>query len=170
MIVHLRAYREAKVIAVFIPLPSEIQIRDIITHAFDAGKIVVAPRCLPGNLLSFHRMQPDYLQNLESGIYGLQEPPREWEIFDTDATTGPAVMLVPGLAFTPDGCRLGKGKGYYDRTLATLGAHWTTIGICYSWQVVERLPADSLDKPVDMVVDGRQVHDRRVHGGQHPED
>ena len=80
------------------------------------------------------------------GAYGITE------------STGPIVTdydsidlaIIPGRAFTPDGCRLGRGKGYYDRLLPLL--HCPTIGICFSFQILENIPIDTHDIKVDKVI------------------
>lgn len=62
------------------------------------------------------------------------------------------VVVVPGLAFTADGRRLGQGGGHYDRFLARLGAGCLTIGAAYAEQVVEDLPTEAHDVRLHMVV------------------
>jgi 5-formyltetrahydrofolate cyclo-ligase len=62
------------------------------------------------------------------------------------------VVLVPGLAFTPDGHRLGQGGGHYDRFLARLRGECVTVGVCFHEQVVTELPVEEHDILVDVVV------------------
>jgi 5-formyltetrahydrofolate cyclo-ligase len=66
--------------------------------------------------------------------------------------TWPDVVLVPGLAFTPTGQRLGQGGGWYDRFLPRLRDDAVTIGVAFGPQIVAALPLDDHDVPVDMVV------------------
>ena len=61
------------------------------------------------------------------------------------------IMLVPGLAFTSHGERLGRGGGFYDRYLAQLPPATTRIGVCFGMQIVERLPTEPHDQRVDAV-------------------
>ena len=61
-------------------------------------------------------------------------------------------MVVPGLAFTLDGRRLGYGGGYYDRFLAALPASATTVGLCFREQLVDDLPLDPHDLAVALVI------------------
>lgn len=65
----------------------------------------------------------------------------------------PDVVVVPGLAFTATGDRLGQGGGWYDRFLAASAA--TSIGVCFAEQVVEALPVESHDVTMDHVVTDR---------------
>jgi 5-formyltetrahydrofolate cyclo-ligase len=62
------------------------------------------------------------------------------------------VVVVPGLAFTPDGRRLGQGGGHYDRFVARLRPDCVTIGACFHEQLVVDLPTEPHDRGVDYVV------------------
>lgn len=62
------------------------------------------------------------------------------------------VILVPGLAFTRDGQRLGRGGGFYDRLLSQLPARALKLGVCFDLQIVERLPSEPHDQRVNAVV------------------
>lgn len=61
------------------------------------------------------------------------------------------VAIVPGMAFDREGHRLGRGKGYYDRFLAQL-PHIYKIGICFPFQLVDKVPADVHDILMDEVI------------------
>ena len=65
------------------------------------------------------------------------------------------VVVVPGLAFTPEGARLGQGGGHFDRFLVRLRADCLKIGVCYVEQLVDQLPTAELDVHVDRVVTDR---------------
>ena len=86
---------------------------------------------------------------LHVGAFGIAEP------------DGPAadpslvdVVLVPGLAFTPDGRRLGQGGGFYDRFLPLLRSDCLTIGVCFAEQLVDDLPSEEHDWVLhDLVTD-----------------
>jgi 5-formyltetrahydrofolate cyclo-ligase len=62
------------------------------------------------------------------------------------------VILVPGLAFTKNGHRLGRGGGYYDRYLASLPATTMKIGVCFALQIVNMLPLEPHDQQMDAIV------------------
>ncbi len=72
---------------------------------------------------------------------------------DTPPVTPPkdAVIIVPCIAYDKMGYRLGRGKGYYDRYLSELADNYK-IGICFPWQIVEKLPVESHDMRVDEVL------------------
>ena len=69
----------------------------------------------------------------------------------------PDVVVVPGLAFTAAGDRLGQGGGWYDRFLSQVRPDCTTIGVCFAEQVVESLPVEGHDVVMDHVVSDRGV-------------
>jgi 5-formyltetrahydrofolate cyclo-ligase len=62
------------------------------------------------------------------------------------------LLVVPGVAFDRRGIRLGRGAGCYDRFLPTIPPPAALVGLAWSWQVVDELPADRWDVPVDAVV------------------
>jgi 5-formyltetrahydrofolate cyclo-ligase len=69
----------------------------------------------------------------------------------------PDVVIVPGLAFTAAGDRLGQGGGWYDRFLATVRSDCVSIGVCFDGQLVDALPVEAHDITVDHVVTERGV-------------
>lgn len=70
----------------------------------------------------------------------------------------PDVVVVPGLAFTTAGDRLGQGGGWYDRFLSKIRPNCTTIGVGFDQQIVEALPTEAHDVGLDFVVtDGGMV-------------
>jgi 5-formyltetrahydrofolate cyclo-ligase len=84
-------------------------------------------------------------EGLVAAVWGIREP------------QGPAVepaaidlVVVPGVAFTLTGARLGHGKAYYDRFLATVGA--PKVGVCFDEQLVDELPMEPHDVWLDKVV------------------
>ena len=62
------------------------------------------------------------------------------------------LVVVPGVAFTAGGVRLGRGKGYYDRYLSQAEFRGVTVGVCYAHQLVGELPSEPHDVAVDCVV------------------
>jgi 5-formyltetrahydrofolate cyclo-ligase len=67
------------------------------------------------------------------------------------------VVVVPGVAFTADGQRLGQGGGWYDRFLAALRDDAVAIGVCFDVQIVDDLPVEAHDRRVHVVVTERRV-------------
>lgn len=108
--------------------------------------------CLPvvasrGEPLRFRLWEPEH--PLQKGSYGINAP------LDSAPEAIPDTLLVPLVAFDRQGGRLGYGKGYYDRTIATLRQHNKSlhvIGVAYSTQCVERIPMQPHDERLPLIV------------------
>jgi len=105
--------------------------------------LVSYPRCR-GNRLSFHPVSA--LSELVPGRFGILEPTpgRSPERLD--------LIVVPGLAFTAEGNRLGRGGGFYDRFLSTIPETTFKIGVCFEFQRVSKIPHEPHDVKMDAVV------------------
>jgi 5-formyltetrahydrofolate cyclo-ligase len=79
---------------------------------------------------------------------------RQW----ASPSNGCALALVPGLAFTPSGIRMGRGKGWYDRFL-TAWPGLIRVGICFSSQKMSQLPKESWDIDMDYLIDESGIHE-----------
>ena len=125
-------------IAVYRASKEEIDLADFITAALSFGCAVFAPRW---NGTDYELVRLQDFATLVKGPHGILEPP-----------AGPAVRpedvrawLVPGLAFTKDGGRLGYGGGWYDRLLCRAAKQTPKIGIAYGFQLVDELPTEPHD-------------------------
>jgi len=104
------------------------------------------------------------LDDLRFGAFGILEPPAIGALeppaigaLEQDRL-GDALVCVPGLAFTPAAARLGRGGGYYDRMLAALPAEAATAGLSYSFQLIDRLPEQTHDRRLDLIVTESAVY------------
>ena len=86
---------------------------------------------------------------LVPGAYGIPEPPEDAEILDPRAF---GLILVPGVAFSPEGRRLGRGGGYYDRYLAD--TRGLKVALARDLQLTPHLPAGPHDIDVDLIITG----------------
>ena len=121
----------------------EIDLDPVIRELLRQG----ADIAVPAVLAQVGHMQPIRLPSLEASDletdrYGLRVPRQPWSTIETAELD---VILVPGVAFTMEGDRLGRGGGYYDRLLARTPNHVLRIGICHRVQVVENLPVRAHD-------------------------
>lgn len=140
------------VVSAYWPMAEEIDIRPLMA-ALDACGIglalpVVVKKGLP---LIFRRWQPG--EPLHSASFGLSEPGPEMP------EARPDLILAPLLAFDAAGRRLGWGGGFYDRTIAKLRAEGkiTVVGIAFSAQEFEQVPAGSYDQLIDWVATEKSV-------------
>lgn len=134
----------AKSVYGYMALSWETGTLDLIKYLFDQGINVAFPR-VEGSEMEFYRVES--FDDLEVGSYRIMEPKGYCEKVDWPD----AVILVPGIAFTRDGRRLGKGGGYYDKYLERYPGH-RTVALAYDFQVVPELPTDVHDHAVDAVI------------------
>jgi 5-formyltetrahydrofolate cyclo-ligase len=142
----LAACRElgARTVMAFVGFGSEPDTTGLIELLRSNGITVVLPRIEGDHIVGVvhaHGM------NLAIGPFGIPAP--------TGSAIEPTtidVVLLPGLAFTRDGRRLGQGGGFYDRFLPLLGPDATTIGVCFREQLVEQLVTEPHDRIVDLVI------------------
>ena len=142
-IAELKEVVQASVIALFMALPDEPQTAAFIEQ-LSRHKRVVVPR-IEGEEMEFY----DIADGVKIGAFGIMEPIATKPVEPSEID----VMVVPGVAFTRYGARLGRGKGFYDKYLSRKGFRAYTIGVCYPCQLVEELPAESHDKRIELVVE-----------------
>lgn len=136
-------YREAKIIATYLPFPHEFQTIQLIKQAQRDGKQVVIPKTYPKGRMEFVSYEP---QQLARTSFGLLEPQGDLTVVNPCQID---LVHVPGLVFTHDGYRIGYGAGYYDRYLA--GFKGKTISSIYPCQLQEFIPK-AHDVPVQEVL------------------
>ena len=94
------------------------------------------------------RAPSEFRERTFLGIRSLYEPTEGKEVVLNEID----IIIVPGLAFTLDGKRLGRGGGYYDRALAELREDALSVGVCFGFQLLETLPTELHDKSVHLVL------------------
>ena len=153
---HLRSlsvFQRAAALLSYVSVPEdEAGTRDLLRQLAEEGRFVLVPRSLPGGDLSWHRF--DGLSSLVEGRHGILEPAPSAPV--VTSWPSPAVVLTPGVAFTPEGGRLGQGGGYYDRFLARFSG--VSIGLAYSCQIARSLPRSHHDYPMDYVITEERIY------------
>lgn len=142
-------FQSADALLAYMAFRGEVPTRGIIAKAWEAGKTVFLPRCMPDSReMAFY--QVNSFDELEKGSYGILEPRTEGKE-PAKAFGAHALCLVPALTFDGNGHRLGYGGGYYDRFLA--GFSGTAVGLCRMSQMsYEPLGLEEHDVPVDLIV------------------
>ena len=139
-------YKNSSVIMAYMPTADEIQLQEFFADAFDKEKILAIPLIIGRGI-----MKPVILKNFdeleigEFGILTVREDSRKF--IDAEKID---CVIVPGVAFDIHGKRLGLGGGYYDRFLK-LAENAKKIALAFDFQVVENLPTESHDMPVDFI-------------------
>ena len=151
-IINSDLYQSAATILCYASLPTEISLDPLITHALNDNKTVCLP-AIDWNKKTLHAAQIRSMEkDLKFDRYGLRSP-------NTRCTPIPdpqiSLALIPGLGFDPSGQRLGRGAGFYDRWIENrrrTREPITFLGVCFDEQIVEQIPTDPHDQPMNQVV------------------
>jgi len=143
-----RRFRQARTVAIYAASDGEPDIRRLFDLGSSLGKTMLLPRCRDGGSLSFHAVAR--FADLVVGSHGLLEPSEAVPAVDIDSIE---FVVVPGVAVDQMGGRLGRGGGWYDRTLRDAGSRKAVVvGAVHSFQIVDRVPMSSGDRSVDAIV------------------
>ena len=141
----LEAVRSARTLAAYTALGGEVDPLALVETCVARGVRVVFPRIVAGERrLAFAGCAP---HELVRGALGAAEPPPSAAEVPLDSIDA---VVLPGVAFTPDGHRLGRGGGYYDATLARMPRAFK-IGLAFELQLVPALPFEPHDVRLDAI-------------------
>ena len=139
-IINLDLYQKSKVIAIYNSLVNEVDTSELIKRSIHE-KIVLLPKIINDKMVFI------IIDNNTKSVknnFGIYEP--IGKIYDGDID----LIIVPGVAFDRRHFRLGFGKGYYDKYLKEKNIY--KIGICFIEQIVDYIPIDSYDVPMNMII------------------
>lgn len=134
----------AESIYAYMALSWETGTSEILDTLWKQNKKVAFPRVI-GSEMEFFEVKS--MDDLEEGAFHIMEPKKDCPQVDWPE----AIILVPGLSFTREGKRLGKGGGFYDKYLEKYPGH-RTAALAYEFQITSDLPTELHDKPVDCVI------------------
>jgi 5-formyltetrahydrofolate cyclo-ligase len=149
-------YANADLVLSYVALASEFDTNAINALVLADGKQLALPRIMDSAedaYMDFFLVNPavPLEKQLVKNRYGIWEPEQGCPI--VSAPRKPAIMLVPGLAFSRDGKRLGRGKGYYDRYLSRFSeTDVICVGVCFECQLLETVPVEAHDRRVEWVL------------------
>lgn len=138
------AYQNAKTIYGYLPYNQEVRTVPMLERALRDGKRVAVPKVY-GEKMKFLFLED--LSKVEKGYAGIPEPIADGPVAGDET----ALVLMPGLAFDPQGHRIGYGGGFYDKFLAEEPNH-PTLALCYDFQLLPALETGEHDIPVDCVL------------------
>jgi len=148
----LKEYKDAKCALFYVSYNGEVFTHDMIKEALKDKKVVVPISNKEDCSLSLSILKN--WDDLEISSYGILEPKKdciiEVSIEDVD------LIVVPGVAFDTKGNRMGHGKGYYDRLLENK-KQIPTIGLALEFQIIDKIPIESHDKPVDIIITEKRI-------------
>lgn len=158
----LPEYRAAQTALWYLDCRSELRTRQAVPAALASGQRIVVPYCTAdddgANKLGLWHLQS--MDELVVGKWKILEPPRErWG--EAGKEIDPAeidIVMVPGVAFSREGGRMGNGQGYYDRLLGRVRPECALVGLCYECQLFDDLVVGPHDVFMDKVVSELAVY------------
>ena len=133
----------ARVVALFSPLGDEPQLWPLVEQLATAVSVVL-PR-VEGDVMSFYSYDKDAMA---PGSFGISEPQGGVLVQPCEID----VIVVPGVAFTACGARMGRGKGFYDKYLSQCDFAAVKMGVCYREQLLPDIPTEPHDVKMDVVI------------------
>lgn len=146
----LEVFKKSKCLLIYVSLPDEVETLPVIEKCLSMGKRVVVPRMVVKKKELTLREVKNLKKDFKRGPYGVLEPkvdltrkvlPKEIDC-----------IVLPGLAFDPEGNRLGRGRGFFDRLLSRIASTVPRIAFAFPFQVVNHLPTEHHDRPIDILL------------------
>ncbi len=145
----LDRYRMAEVVLAYMNFGSEFETEGFVRQVLEDGKALLLPKLRNDRSgLDLHFVT-DLEDGLEAGTWGIREPRGGDSIEDFSLID---FILVPGVAFSRSGARLGYGGGFYDRLLVNKRSDAASIAAAFSLQMVDEIPLEGNDIPVDAII------------------
>lgn len=143
-----KIYDNARVIAVYKAVGGELPCDALAAYMRSSGKKTLYPRVQGDDMVFIEVKDPK--KELQKGSFGIPEPDEKKSAFDGKID----IVIMPGIAFDPEGNRLGQGKGYYDRWIGSVpeSDRPLLIGVCMEYQMMGLIPVNSSDIPSDMIL------------------
>lgn len=140
-IINSEIYNSSKVVYCYCSVNNEVDMTMLMSDCLNKGKILALPKVI-GNDMTFYIIT-DFNQ-LQKGYMKIPEP-----VTDNIAPK-PDIVIVPGLAFTKEGKRIGYGAGFYDRYLKNIDTY--KIGVGFNFQIVDELKQHENDINLDTII------------------
>jgi 5-formyltetrahydrofolate cyclo-ligase len=148
-LVALSAYAGAQVVAAYASFGSEYDTAEFLARVLADGKQLLLPRMDRATHTLEMRHVTDLKNDLVAGVWGIREP---GTLRPVRGLAEIDFLLVPGVAFSADGARLGYGGGYYDRLMGALDRRVARIAAAFDLQIVDAIPETAHDERVHVVV------------------
>lgn len=150
-ILSLLEYKNAKKVMAFLAMKGESNLDGFIRQALLDGKEVYIPVCLPERQMEAGRLID--MEHFEKGPLGLRNLPAGYEVTSPESLD---MVLIPGLAVSQEGIRLGMGAGYYDRYLARVPFE-KRVAALWDFQVIPDIPSEPFDQKIAKIVTDKSV-------------
>lgn len=152
----LPQWEKSTTVLIFYSMEEEVRTQGIITRAGNEGKKIAFPR-MQGKDIVFHYVSRNSGDSLEMHPYGVREPEASSpECIPSQKDT--ALLITPGLGFTPKGLRLGRGRGFYDRYITRYRDFLDIVGIAFNCQIVNIIPVEPHDQPIPLILTPSKIY------------
>jgi len=158
-IIKQNVFKKAKNILIYLPIHGEVDLSDLLKpqakkKTGSLNKKIVLPKVKDETTLHLYYVKN--LKEVELGKFKILEPkktlkkalPKEIDL-----------AIIPGVVFAENGHRIGYGKGFYDRLLKKITC--PKVGVAYDFQIVENIPGEPHDKPMDMIITESKIY--KIH-------
>ena len=152
-LISMGVFEEPQTILLYHALPDEVNtdyLLNTLSNRRNGTKRIILP-VVEGEYLILKEYIPE---EMETGYRNISEPTGTVQIDPSQIE----FAVIPGVAFDSGCNRMGRGKGFYDRLLPYLNC--TTVGLGFDFQIVEKIPCEIFDKPLDMVITETEIYKR----------
>ena len=156
-ILNSEIYKKSSIILSYMALADEVNLDSLMEQALKDGKKVYVPRIIPNSSqMDFYEKTYDS----ELNYYGIKEPLEFAPKFQIKNYDEEILFLIPGRAFSLEGARLGRGKGYYDTYISKLKSCISQsnlefihlAGVCFSIQIFDKIPIEKHDEKMNYII------------------
>jgi 5-formyltetrahydrofolate cyclo-ligase len=159
--VSLPEYARAKTVMFYVDVRTEVRTRDYLSTALTHGKTIVVPWCNEQGELELFRLES--MDDLAIGMYKILEPKAELRLLPERQVPVKSLdlVMVPGVAFTCDGARMGHGKGYYDKLLEHARPDAPLVALAFECQLFPEIPTQAHDIFMDQIITEKAIYPGR---------
>ncbi|MGK0468031.1 5-formyltetrahydrofolate cyclo-ligase [Clostridium sp.] len=154
-IMELPQFMNFKNIMLYISFNNEVDTHSLATWCLANGKTVIAPYCVQKQRKIVPFEIKNFSNDLTKSTFGVMEP--KHNILKEATLHNIDLIIVPGVIFDIHCNRIGFGAGYYDRFLCRKSKSTVTIGIAYDYQIIDTVPTDKYDVPLDFVITEKRI-------------
>ena len=155
----LETVKNAESVMTYVSFRKEVQTYNLMERLLDEGYILYVPYTIKEKITLGIAEINDLDKDWKPGVFGVSEPLKSLrtEIVPDDLD----IIVVPGVVFTKEGYRIGYGGGFYDGFLGENGKDKLKIAFTYDQFIVDKIPVEDHDIPVDMIITEKEVIDCR---------
>jgi 5-formyltetrahydrofolate cyclo-ligase len=159
--VSLPEYALARTVMFYVDVRTEVRTRDYLATALTHGKKIVVPWCNDQGELELFWLES--MEDLAIGMYKILEPKSELrDLADRQVPVAELdLVMVPGVAFTREGARMGHGKGYYDKLLEHARPDAPLVALAFECQLFPEIPTQEHDVFMDKIITELKVYEGR---------